>query len=235
MHDQLRAAIKGEDVNEVKTLISAGADINHLDTYKISPLLGSVYSNKIEYAKILLEAKADVNGAGGHPPICTATNFRKLDFAKLLIQHAADVNITFLDRSFTALHLSASNGDLDFIKLLLDAGAHTNLEFKSDMRWTPLYSAIYVGHSLPAASLLLDYGAKTQNVELGRTKPPWMDALFETRRNIKRTLLVFYHLGRKNPYLKKDMTDKIAKMIWETRDSPSWLTHEESSPKKMKI
>lgn len=98
---------------------------------------------------------------------------------------------------------------------------------------TVLDIAIYRG-AYDYVSSIIDVGGE-HSLSVNTSPPLWFTELLEQRKNIKRTLIVFHHLGRKNPYLKKDMTDKIVRMIWETRDSPNWLIHEESSPKKMKI
>jgi uncharacterized protein len=53
----------------------------------------------------------------------------------------------------TALHLAASQGHIQMVKLLVDSGAEIN-----SSGWTPLQYAIYSGH-LEIASYLIDKGA----------------------------------------------------------------------------
>ncbi len=52
----------------------------------------------------------------------------------------------------TVLHLAARGGSKQIVKLLLEWGADVNAV--NDAGWTPLYSAVYIGHCAVAEMLI---------------------------------------------------------------------------------
>ena len=112
------------------------------DGGEITPLVYAARANSIDAARTLLEAGADVNQVTryGWSPLLAATQNRNYQMAKFLIEQGADVNIANKG-GWTPLYLATDNrniegGDyptrapdmdhLEFIKLLLEAGADPN-------------------------------------------------------------------------------------------------------------
>ena len=60
-------------------------------------------------------------------------------------------------RGWTALHHAAATGQVEMLRLLIDAGGDVNVRAQDG--WTPLHCAAYWGHE-EAAQLLLDQGAE---------------------------------------------------------------------------
>lgn len=57
----LHKAVQDEKIEDVKSLLSAGADVNVPDSFKRTPLLWAAIRGNTEIMRVLLEAKADVD------------------------------------------------------------------------------------------------------------------------------------------------------------------------------
>jgi ankyrin repeat protein len=149
--------------------------------------------------------------------------------AKLLIEHKASVFL-YGDPPMQPLHYAVLSNNIEILKLITNSEASKNIDVKTRIRrHTSLQLATLYSSSFPIISLLLDNGAKISNIETEH-RIPYQD-LFSKRESIKRTLIVFYRLGRKTKCLGKDMTNMIGKMVWETRDQDEWLTHQNETKK----
>jgi ankyrin repeat protein len=112
------------------------------DGGELTALVYAARLGSIEVARVLLDAGADVNQVTryGWSPLLAATQNRNYQLGVFLIEHGADVNIANKG-GWTPLYLATDNrnlegGDyptrvpdmdhLEFIKLLLDAGADPN-------------------------------------------------------------------------------------------------------------
>jgi len=102
-------AAREGDLDTVKVLVEAGADVNQKTNYGWTPLLTATNNKNYKIGKYLLEHGADPNipNNGGWRPLYLATDNRNieggdypvrppdmdhLEFIKLLLQHGADVN-----------------------------------------------------------------------------------------------------------------------------------------------
>jgi uncharacterized protein len=112
------------------------------DGGELTPLVYAARTGAIETARVLLEAGADVNQVTryGWSPLLAATQNRNYRMGKFLIEHGADVNLANRG-GWTPLYLATDNrnleggdyptrtpdmDDLEYISLLLDAGADPN-------------------------------------------------------------------------------------------------------------
>jgi uncharacterized protein len=106
-------AARADDLDSVKALLAAGADINQVSDYGWSALLVATQNRYYKLGTFLIDHGADVNLAnkGGWTPLYLATDNRNIESGDYPVR----------------------KGDMDhleFIKLLLDNGANVNARMK---------------------------------------------------------------------------------------------------------
>ncbi|HUA21751.1 MAG TPA: ankyrin repeat domain-containing protein [Bryobacteraceae bacterium] len=106
-------AARADDLDSVKALLEAGADVNQVTAYGWSPLLVATQNRYYRLGAYLLDHGADVNLAnkGGWTPLYLATDNRNIE--------GGDYPVRKPDMDH-----------LEFIKLLLDKGANVNARMK---------------------------------------------------------------------------------------------------------
>jgi ankyrin repeat protein len=109
----LTYAALADDIESVKVLLAAGADINQVTDYGWSALLVATQNRYYKLGEFLLNHGADVNLAnkGGWTPLYLATDNRNIE--------SGDYPVRKPDMDH-----------LDYIKLLLDKGANVNARMK---------------------------------------------------------------------------------------------------------
>jgi ankyrin repeat protein len=106
-------AVRSDDLDSVKALLAAGADVNQVTGYGWSPLLVATQNRYYRMGAYLIDHGADVNLAnkGAWTPLYLATDNRNIESGDYPVR----------------------KGDMDhleFIKLLLDKGANVNARLK---------------------------------------------------------------------------------------------------------
>jgi ankyrin repeat protein len=106
-------ATRANDVESVKVLLEAGADVNQVTGYGWSPLLVATQNRYYKLGAFLLDHGADPNLAnkGGWVPLYLATDNRNIESGDYPVR-------------------KGDMDHLDFIKLLLDKGAKVNTRVK---------------------------------------------------------------------------------------------------------
>jgi ankyrin repeat protein len=106
-------AVRSNDLDSVKALLAAGADINQVTDYGWSPLLVATQNRYYKLGAYLLEHGADVNLAnkGMWTPLYLATDNRNIENGDYPVR-------------------KADMDHLDYIKLLLAKGANVNARLK---------------------------------------------------------------------------------------------------------
>jgi ankyrin repeat protein len=106
-------AVRSNDLDSVKALLAAGADVNQTSLYGWSPLLAATQNRFYKLGAYLLDHGADVNLAnkGGWTSLYLATDNRNIE--------SGDYPVRKPDMDH-----------LDYIKLLLDKGANVNARMK---------------------------------------------------------------------------------------------------------
>ncbi|HEX4348188.1 MAG TPA: ankyrin repeat domain-containing protein, partial [Vicinamibacterales bacterium] len=162
--------------DEVRYLISRGADLKVRDAFKNTLLTAATVGNDIDTIRLAVDAGIDVNAAAvtGFTPLFQAASEKNVEAVKLLISRGADVNAVVDDagltpsqdpktgpvqlRSYTALLSAAALGPPELIKALVDAGANVNAT--DSRKFTPLMLAVATDHQDPdVIGLLLARGA----------------------------------------------------------------------------
>lgn len=172
-----------EDIDEVKKLIAAGADLSEKfdigaskDITVLHLAVMSGYSDTADVIKILIDAGSDVNVQyeGSTTLLHFAAQHGDVKGAKteLLIAKGLDVNaiMTRMDlEGTTPLHIAAAKGNIKVAGVLMKNGAERNAKI-SDSRhckqrlYTPLHLAAQNGHKAVAELLIAkgaDVNAKT--------------------------------------------------------------------------
>ena len=106
-------AVRSNDLESIKTLLAAGADVNQVTGYGWSPLLVATQNRYYKLGAFLLDHGADPNLAnrGAWTPLYLATDNRNIE--------SGDYPVRKSDMDH-----------LDFIRLLLDKGANVNARMK---------------------------------------------------------------------------------------------------------
>ena len=162
----LMMAARTGKVDAIRVLVEAGADLNAKETWGgTTPLMWAVSEGHVEAARMLIEAGADVNarshyvaaangrGFEGRTPLANATDAKAADFASGWL---------------TPLMFAAREGDVEFARLLLGAGADVNA-VAGDGK-TALALAIFNGN-YEVASVLVDSKADVNKPDAQRFTP----------------------------------------------------------------
>ncbi|KAI4202228.1 MAG: hypothetical protein LQ350_002743 [Teloschistes chrysophthalmus] len=123
----IQAVCKRFDAPEVIDLLhKAGADVNHRDHDKESPLLNAIFKKHTRTARRLIELGADVNAANkssGDSAVTFAVSFNHHEILPMLLEHGADYTVAMTcGRGFA--HMAASFGELELLKVLATLDLH---------------------------------------------------------------------------------------------------------------
>jgi ankyrin repeat protein len=170
-----RAAYNGE-IEKVKALIEAGADVNswsNLGAGKHTPLMFAVYKGHFEISKILIEAGADVNAfhSPDHTVLYHALESHRLSTELVQLLVDSGVNIDDPNPLFWAIQSSIIAGEKSEVpkvmSILIDAGADVNKQDRTG--FTVLMAAAFGGYD-QLVNILLRSGAEINaSMESGRT------------------------------------------------------------------
>ena len=144
----LHFAMAKNNVELVKIIVEAGADINFQNSHKTAPIHTGIYNDSLESIKFLIERGADVNlfQMDGLTSLHCAVIRNNFELVKILVEAGADVNV--FDNNFahqgTALHWAATLNNIKIAEFLLEMGADVNAKNSFDN--TPLNWAMKNGN-----------------------------------------------------------------------------------------
>ena len=163
-------------IDEIKTAINHGADVNYAREDGTTPLHLAAKSRGDSAASLvnfLIEKGAYVNAKDndGYTPLLLAANMANPKPIKKLIEHGADVNAS-TKKGETSLHMAAKWGyeedEEEIIKILLEA-RDINVNANKVLGFTPLHFAVF-GQNPETIQILLENDAdKTIKNENGDT------------------------------------------------------------------
>jgi len=167
----LHFAVREGDMATVRTLVEAGADVNQVSEFGWTPLLTATQNRYYQIGKYLLEqgANPDISNDGGWNPLYIAADNRNIE--------AGDYPTRRPDMDH-----------LDYIKLLLAAGANTNSRMASSTETRTVFTNQWLNESgatpflraaqssdLELMNLLLEHGADP-NINTHQNVTPLMVA-----------------------------------------------------------
>jgi ankyrin repeat protein len=154
----IAAAARDADIDEVRELIAAGANVNEPEADGTSALLWAAYHSEPALVSALLEAGADPNAANGFgmTPLLQASRYGDVATITALLDGGAAVGLAAREGE-TPLMAAARAGSVDSVKLLLGRGADPDAT-ESIWDQTALMWATAEGH-LEVVDALLAAGA----------------------------------------------------------------------------
>ena len=143
--EALFTAIEKSDVEMVRLLVEAGADVNAAEGFgRSTPLLDAVEQSDVEIVRLLLEAGADVNapaGFGGNTALHEAVENGDAEMVKILVAAGANVEAEGFMRR-TPLSLAAEEGATEIVQILLGPGPVADTSEDGEDKKPPSQSAI---------------------------------------------------------------------------------------------
>lgn len=148
-------AVRGNDLESVRLLLAAGADVNQVTNYEWSPLLVAIQNRYYQLASFLLDHSANPNIAnkGKWSPLYIAIDNRNIKGGDYPVR-------------------KADMDSLDFIKKLIDKGADVNWRVQESTWYRTVFTALWVNEAgatafwrasqssdLAVMKLLLEHGA----------------------------------------------------------------------------
>ena len=120
----LRSVYSG-DLDDVKVLVSKGADVNLRDQKKRTPLILAAYNGHTPVVAFLVGEGAEVNAVDGDSQTALMYASRRSfnETASLLLDNGAEVNLQSKKRNLDALMLAAVADNAELVRMLLDHGA----------------------------------------------------------------------------------------------------------------
>lgn len=153
----LHGAAAGGDIEQVKSLISKGADVDGRDQKGRTPLHHAAQYGHTDLAALLISKGADVNARTefGRTALHCAAMMGRKEVGELLLTKGADVNARN-KHGVTPLITSVLKAGEDLVGILLAKGADVNAETRTGA--TALHCAAWQGR-VDAAKLLISHGA----------------------------------------------------------------------------
>ncbi|MHC4536193.1 MAG: ankyrin repeat domain-containing protein [Planctomycetota bacterium] len=159
--ERLHEAAAGGDIEDVKVLISEGADVNARDRQGLTPALIALDSCELAVVDLLVEKGADIT-----TPHLAAYTGDLRGIKSLLVEKDGPMDSL---EGLTLLHAAAGGGHMNVVEYLIAKGFEATATTE-DNKTTPLHLAAASGHE-EVAELLIDKGANV-NAKDGRGCAP---------------------------------------------------------------
>ena len=216
----LHRAARAGQLDEVRRLVEAGADVNSLADWPTSrPLHWAIMGEPVnlDVLSYLVEHGARIGGQGRDQgtPLHLAALRNDLPVVKRLVELGADVNAKEEKGQGTPLHWALQGGQaaLDVLSYLVEHGSDVNA--KNVGLLTPLHFASITGN-VPATQRLLDLGADLTAENVENQTPVHMargkvkDFFKELERKVNAKGLAMVSVSKQLPY---DLTRKIGQNL----------------------
>ncbi len=148
------------DLDEVRTLLRQGEDVNAAQGDGMTALHWAAYRGDLDMIEVLVYAGSNIEAVtrvAGYTPLLVATRTGHGDAAVLLIDAGADPRVR-TSTGVTPLHFAAEAGQTQAVQALIAAGAEVDVR-ESAMGQTPLIFAANAGR-VDAVRTLIEAGAE---------------------------------------------------------------------------
>lgn len=140
-------AEKDNDLSTMKKLLDKGANVDIVDEKSNTPLINALENNEFELAKLLIPKTKDINkkDTQGQNALYHAVHegyinkSSVVDIAKMITAKGGEVNNFDTDNKKSTLDYAIMSGDLELVKVLVEAGADIN--YADTKGETPLWFA----------------------------------------------------------------------------------------------
>jgi ankyrin repeat protein len=128
----LHDAVKNLRVDEVRTLIATGSNLNEIDKLKRTPVHIAAWTGNVEILQLLIRSNAQLTDKAmdGFTPLHFAAQSASSDASvcvKILVKKCKSLlNQRITKGNKSALHLAAAKGNLSVIRQLIELGADVN-------------------------------------------------------------------------------------------------------------
>jgi ankyrin repeat protein len=164
-----KAAAEG-DIEKVKSLISAGANVNERDKNGQTALHLAVINGYKDVVELLIAKGAEIDGKGRYnaTPLHEAAWAGNKEISQILLDKGANANALQGESRWTPLLSACSRGHAEVAELLIQKGAEVNARDK----WgdTPLYYAVW-NEDFKTTRVLVVNGADLNYIPEGEWPP----------------------------------------------------------------
>jgi len=143
MNDELLQAVRTDDINRVRDLIAAGADVNFRkqDILGATPLIYAARRKNENIVHLLIDSGADINGVDRIGRSALHDNDDE-NIVCILIDTGIDLNIRD-NNGETALMYASFYGYLSIVKMLIEGGANIYIKNKDGKNVVELVNELY--------------------------------------------------------------------------------------------
>lgn len=190
----LALAVRNKNINMVRILVKAGANMLIDNRNGTTVLHHSVCTGQVDLVKLLMEENVDVNAqdSRGYTPLHFAVIIENIDIVQLLLK--GERNSTHVENRVPSVKEVAAEDEIHVRSLqrstdniASSVGNKINVNIQSDDGSTPLHFAVVHEH-LDIIHLLLKNGANGTTLDVNG-KTPLHSAIFQQRADIVRLLL----------------------------------------------
>ncbi len=161
----LHEATRDGDLEQVRALIDAGANLDVRGDNGETPLITAIIEGHVLVASLLIDRGAGIQARnkGGFTPLHAAAYANAVEIAEKLLSRGANIKDQLNKAGVSPLSVASEEGHPGLVKVLIGHGA--DLEAGERNGYTPLTRALWRGQK-EVVALLQRSGAKCQPVEI---------------------------------------------------------------------